>query len=107
MTEITVFRRRGVICGLKVFGHSGFADSGNDIVCAAVSALVQALHIGLVDVLNLSVHTDIDTKNASIEMHWNEDKKAEFSPLVECIIKTLEETAKSYKTYVKYLEVSV
>ena len=29
--------------GLTITGHAGFADSGNDIVCAGVSAIVQTL----------------------------------------------------------------
>ena len=29
----------GVIRGFEIHGHSGYAESGNDIVCAAVSAL--------------------------------------------------------------------
>lgn len=31
-------------CGLKVFGHSNFARKGKDIVCAAVSTLVQTAY---------------------------------------------------------------
>ena len=29
--------------GVSVTGHAGYSESGNDIVCAAVSALVQGL----------------------------------------------------------------
>lgn len=29
--------------GLTVDGHAGYAESGNDIICAAVSALTQGL----------------------------------------------------------------
>lgn len=29
--------------GLTITGHAGFADSGQDIVCAGVSAIVQTL----------------------------------------------------------------
>lgn len=32
-------------------GHSGYADAGSDIVCAAVSALMQALCLGLNEVV--------------------------------------------------------
>jgi Protein of unknown function (DUF464). len=30
----------GTITGFKILGHAGFGHKGNDIVCAAVSALV-------------------------------------------------------------------
>jgi len=32
----------GVVQGFKICGHSGYAESGSDIVCAAVSALAYA-----------------------------------------------------------------
>ena len=30
--------RSGMLCGFCIKGHSGFAESGSDIVCAAVSS---------------------------------------------------------------------
>lgn len=35
--------RRADRCGLHVAGHAGFADKGQDIVCAAISTLVNTL----------------------------------------------------------------
>lgn len=35
--------------GLTVDGHAGFAETGNDIICAAVSALAQGLIHSLSD----------------------------------------------------------
>jgi hypothetical protein len=42
MTEAVIYRASdsGSIKGFKVEGHSGYADAGSDIVCAAVSMLV-------------------------------------------------------------------
>ena len=39
--------------GFTASGHSGFAERGHDIVCAAVSALTQTCELGLSDVLGL------------------------------------------------------
>lgn len=33
--------------GVSVTGHAGYSESGNDIVCAAVSALTQGLYHSL------------------------------------------------------------
>ena len=38
MTRITLFRRDGRIVRIEAEGHSGYADEGSDIVCAAVTA---------------------------------------------------------------------
>lgn len=37
----------GTVAEIKVTGHAGFADPGQDIVCAGVSALVVTALIGL------------------------------------------------------------
>ena len=35
--------RRGIINEVRITGHAGYAKKGSDIVCAAVSALIDAL----------------------------------------------------------------
>ena len=39
MTKITFFKKDGMYTGFSVSGHSGYAQSGEDIVCAAISVL--------------------------------------------------------------------
>lgn len=41
MTRITLFRSRSHAIGFEAEGHTGYAEEGSDIVCAAVSALTQ------------------------------------------------------------------
>ena len=107
MTVIEVYRRGGAPTGLRVYGHSGCAESGADVVCAAVSVLVQTLHIGLVDVLGQHPKRDIDEENASIELHWDDADAEGTRVLSETIARALYETAQSYGSYVKYVEVSL
>ena len=41
MIKISIYQNEeAVITGFKLLGHAGYADHGEDIVCAAVSALV-------------------------------------------------------------------
>jgi uncharacterized protein YsxB (DUF464 family) len=48
MTEVRVQRAGdGSVAGVEASGHSGYAQSGEDIVCAAISALVVTALIGL------------------------------------------------------------
>ena len=45
MITITVKREDGMYRSFRSEGHSGYADEGSDIICAAVSALsVNALN---------------------------------------------------------------
>ena len=46
MTEISVGLKDGKKVALVAAGHTGFSGRGSDVVCAGVSALVQALFYG-------------------------------------------------------------
>lgn len=58
--------------GLTVYGHAGYAEIGNDIICAAVSALTQGLVHSLKALTNDEIsyriaggHVDIEYKDLS------------------------------------------
>lgn len=58
--------------GLTVDGHAGYAKTGNDIICAAVSALTQGIVHSLKALTNDKIsyhiaegHIDIDYKSLS------------------------------------------
>lgn len=53
MTRVEILRSGGKIIGFHATGHSGYAQSGRDIVCSAVSALAQSAVYGLTDVADL------------------------------------------------------
>ena len=64
MTTVTVFRRPdGALSGFDCRGHALYADAGEDIVCAAVSALTQGTLNGLLNVLKAPVDYHIDEKD--------------------------------------------
>ena len=62
MTNIALIRSEGVLVGFDARGHSGYAGAGEDIVCAAVSALTQAAVIGMQEVLSLPVRMERDDR---------------------------------------------
>lgn len=48
MLEVTFYRDdHDRFAGLSAYGHTGFAELGQDIVCAAVSGILQAARLGL------------------------------------------------------------
>ena len=41
MTEVTIYKNKNNECvGFRALGHSGYAQAGEDVVCAAISVLV-------------------------------------------------------------------
>ena len=55
MTAITVHYMGERIKGFTAKGHSGYAEAGEDIVCAAVSALTQTAYLGLTELVKADV----------------------------------------------------
>ncbi|MEG1870104.1 MAG: ribosomal-processing cysteine protease Prp [Oscillospiraceae bacterium] len=41
------------LCGFKLSGHAGYANAGNDIVCAAVTSAVQLTVNNLTEIFNI------------------------------------------------------
>ena len=67
-TTVTFLKRSdGALLGYRANGHSGYAESGADIVCAAISALTQTTLNGLKNVLKAPVMFDQDDDGAFIE----------------------------------------
>ena len=56
------------IDGFTVKGHSGYADEGHDIVCAAVTSAVRLTECAVNDVLGLEASVKVREKDASITL---------------------------------------
>lgn len=53
MTTAIFYCKNGLPAAFDIRGHTDYADEGNDIVCAAISALAQAALLGLTEVLGI------------------------------------------------------
>ena len=60
MTRVEFFDQDGRITGFTVSGHSGYAEAGADIVCAAVSTAVQFASITIEEVLGNRCKTKVN-----------------------------------------------
>lgn len=55
MTEIKVFKKNGSVVRVACDGHTGYGVEGEDIVCAALSSIVQTALLGLLAVARINV----------------------------------------------------
>lgn len=94
MTKITIFKKNGKICEYQIKGHSGYAESGSDIVCAGISTAGQMALIGLREVLGLDVEFDIKDAYLHVKVNDFNDEKAQV--VLQSMEKTLEDIAKNY-----------
>ena len=69
MTRVTFFLshdRR--ITAVDLLGHAGYAEEGEDIVCAAITSAVQVTHALLNDVQHIAVDALIEDDGAHIRL---------------------------------------
>lgn len=68
MTQIKFLKKNGVYYGFEESGHTGFAESGEDILCAALSAMTMLI-INTVEVVYASeIDYSIDDETANIRV---------------------------------------
>ena len=72
MTSITVFQDHEAIQGFRCIGHSGYADKGQDIVCAAVSVLVINAINSIEAFTSATYQLDTDEESALIDFRFKE-----------------------------------
>ena len=60
MITVKFFTRSGEVRGFEVKGHSGLAERGNDILCAAVSSACYMTVNTLTEVLKLKVDAEVN-----------------------------------------------
>ena len=68
MTTVTFHSAGGRLDGFAVGGHSGYAEAGSDIVCAAVSAAVGLTECTVNEVMGLGAAVKADEKRARFSL---------------------------------------
>ena len=58
MTKIVFFRTNGVYYGFEEEGHTGYGEAGDDVLCAALSAMTMLI----VNTIEVAYASDIDYK---------------------------------------------
>ena len=66
MTTVVFRMEDDRITGFEARGHSGYAEAGEDIVCAAVTSAVRLVETTVNDVLGLAASVKIREQDASI-----------------------------------------
>ena len=68
MIEVTFYSEGSRLTGFTVQGHSGLADPGEDVLCAAVTSAVRLAECAVNDVLGLEASVKVRTDRASISL---------------------------------------
>ena len=67
MTTILFHTAGNRIVGFDAKGHSGYAEEGADIVCAAITSTVRLVETTVNDVMGLAASVKVHSKSDTIE----------------------------------------
>lgn len=101
MTSVTILRKDHKILGYQVEGHSGYGESGTDVVCSAISILAYTGINTLVYKYKYSVEFVINDGLISLELSDKVlDNSIEAQVVLQTIITGFESVQESYSKYI-------
>ncbi len=109
---VIYYNRKKELCGYCVSGHAGFAQYGEDIVCAAVSILTINTVNAIEQLTTTTIDCDADeTQGGYLKVIFSDIQKGikdhDATLLLKAMVMGLEDLSKQYKKYIrlKYEEV--
>ena len=107
MTRCEFFTDNDRITGFSVSGHSGYAEAGSDIVCAAISAVVTMAEATINDVCGAKAKVRVKEDDARITLTLPAscDEEESVQAVLAGMMLTLCSLRDDYPDYIEVLEV--
>ena len=107
MTKCEFFTENDRITGFSVSGHSGYAEAGSDIVCAAISAVVTMAEATINDVCGAKAKVRVKEEDARITLMLPAscDEEETVQAVLSGMLVTLLSFKEDYPDYIEVLEV--
>ncbi len=90
MTNIKIFTKNNNIVSFEISGHTGFANSGKDIVCSAISAISQSACLGITKVLNINAVVNKNDSKGYLKLQLPKNIKNDDLEKAQIILKTMQ-----------------
>ncbi|MDO5716547.1 MAG: ribosomal-processing cysteine protease Prp [Tissierellia bacterium] len=103
MINISLLKRGEKFCGFSIRGHAGYADKGEDIICAAVSILSHTLYRSLLHSLSFEEKEVIASQEDGTMDMWIDgplDDRTEL--LFSFFLEGIQSLVDEYGDYVMY-----
>ena len=107
MTKCEFFTENNRITGFSVSGHSGYAEAGQDIVCAAISAAVAMAETTINDVCGgkAKVRVKEDDARVTLTLPTSCDEEDTIQAVLAGFLLYLVDLRDQYPDYIEVLEV--
>jgi uncharacterized protein YsxB (DUF464 family) len=107
MTKCEFFMEEDRITGFSISGHSGYAEAGQDIVCAAISAVVTMAEATINDICGAKAKVRVKDADARITLTLPAscDEEETVQAVLAGMMLTLCNMRDDYPDYIEVLEV--
>ena len=107
MTRCEFFTQDERITGFSVSGHSGYAEAGSDIVCAAISAVVTMAEATINEVCGAKAKVRVKDEDARVTLTLPAscDEEETVQAVLAGMMLTLVSLRDDYPDYIEVLEV--
>lgn len=107
MINVIVIKEKQTIKTIEATGHSGYAEEGSDIVCSAVSSLMQTLANGLTEVVKAKANIKVDENIPHLSVILTEEDKEKCKMaqvLMQSTLLGIKGVAQGYSKFIKIKE---
>lgn len=105
MTNVTVYKKGKHIMRVVCDGHTGYGAAGEDIVCAALSSIVQTAVLGLVSVAAINIKLDRKDEEGFLEFALpeglNETKQQKADVILETMLLGVSDLHEGYSDFIE------
>ena len=107
MTRCEFFTQEERITGFSISGHSGYAEAGQDIVCAAISAVVTMAEATINDVCGAKAKVRVKEEDARVTLTLPAscDEEDAVQAVLAGMLLTLAGMRDDYPDFIEVLEV--
>ena len=114
MTTVCFYKSEGIYYGFEEQGHTGYAESGDDILCSALSAMTMLIINAIEVTYDSNVEYTIDEKTTDIRLiaksalpqyEADERKRFAISGLIQAYFYQLMDLVEEYYEYLDVREI--
>ena len=106
MTKVCIKKKGGKIVSVTCDGHTGYGCEGEDIVCAALSSIVQTAVLGLMGVAGINVKLTRDDKagylQADLPAELGERERHDADVILETMCMGIADLYEGYSDYIEW-----
>ena len=101
MTTITFYKKNNLFLGFEIYGHTGKADRGEDLLCCQISTVAQLAVVGVSEVEKTNAFVEISDGYLKVMLNEKNAKLEKFVFLFETCYESFKSIIMDEKKYAK------